>query len=240
MCVDRMYLTGRSEPSEAVIMIQNDWDELLKAEFQKPYFLELTRKIKEEYRTQPCYPPIGDVFNAFRLTPYHLVKVVILGQDPYHNPGEAMGLCFSVPKGVIIPPSLMNILQELKADLGYEPPGTGDLTKWGKSGVLLLNTIMTVRKNQPLSHKSLGWETFTDAVIDILDKKTEPLVFVLWGSQARSKKVLLGNQNHLVIEAAHPSPLSSYRGFFGSRPFSKINRYLTEHHVEPIDFDLNG
>lgn len=220
-------------------MINNDWDEILSNEFSKPYFKDLTSRIKDEYKHYTCYPAIGDVFNAFRLTPFHQVKVVIVGQDPYHNESEAMGLCFSVPKAVTIPPSLINILTELKNDLGHEIPKHGDLTKWAKEGVLLLNTIMTVRKNQPLSHKDFGWLTFTDEVIRLLDQKNEPLVFVLWGSHARSKKILLANPNHLVIENVHPSPLSSYRGFFGSKPFSKINQYLIKNHLKPIDFDLS-
>ena len=220
-------------------MINNDWDIILANELAKPYFKELTKKIIEEYHNSICYPPINDVFNAFRLTPFHQVKVVMVGQDPYHNEFEAMGLCFSVPQSVQIPPSLQNILTELKSDLGYEIPSSGDLTHWAKEGVLLLNTIMTVRKNQPLSHKDYGWQTFTDEVIRLLDQKTEPLVFVLWGSHARSKKALLTNPSHLVIENVHPSPLSAYRGFFGSKPFSKINQYLVNHHLKPIDFNLN-
>jgi len=220
-------------------MINNDWDEILALEFSKPYFKELTARIKEEYIQYRCFPPMNEVFNAFRLTPFHQVKVVIVGQDPYHNDHEAMGLCFSVPKGVIIPPSLVNIFTELRNDLGYEIPKNGDLTHWAKEGVLLLNTIMTVRKNQPLSHKDFGWLTFTDEVISILNQKKEPLVFVLWGSHARSKKTLLTNPQHLVIENVHPSPLSSYRGFFGSKPFSQINQYLVKNHLKPIDFDLS-
>lgn len=220
-------------------MINNDWDEILALEFSKPYFKELTARIKEEYIQYRCFPPMNEVFNAFRLTPFHQVKVVIVGQDPYHNDHEAMGLCFSVPKGVIIPPSLVNIFTELRNDLGYEIPKNGDLTHWAKEGVLLLNTIMTVRKNQPLSHKDFGWLTFTDEVISILNQKKEPLVFVLWGSHARSKKSLLTNPQHLVIENVHPSPLSSYRGFFGSKPFSQINQYLVKNHLKPIDFDLS-
>jgi uracil-DNA glycosylase len=221
-------------------MIGNSWDDILKAEFHRPYFLELTSKIKTEYAQYPCYPPIGEVFNAFRLTPYEAVKVVLLGQDPYHNPSEAMGLCFSVPSGVPKPPSLENIFIELKNDLGFDAPVSGDLTKWGKEGVLLLNTIMTVRKNAPLSHQALGWQTFTDEVIKILNQKPGPLVFVLWGSQARSKKSLLTNQDHLIIENVHPSPLSVYRGFFGSKPFSQINHYLQAKNAKPIDFDLKA
>lgn len=220
-------------------MINNDWDQILSNEFQKPYFKTLTETIKNEYLHHQCFPPIGDVFNAFRLTPFSQIKVVIVGQDPYHNPKEAMGLCFSVPRGVSIPPSLTNILIELKNDLGYHIPTSGDLTYWAKQGVLLLNTIMTVEMNKPLSHKGFGWERFTDEVIRIINQKKEPLVFVLWGSHARSKKALLSNPNHLIIENVHPSPLSVYRGFFGSKPFSKINQYLTLHNLQPVDFNLN-
>lgn len=220
-------------------MINNDWDQILSNEFQKPYFITLTETIKNEYLHHQCFPPIGDVFNAFRLTPFSQIKVVIVGQDPYHNPKEAMGLCFSVPIGVSIPPSLTNILIELKNDLGYRIPASGDLTYWAKQGVLLLNTIMTVEMNIPLSHKGFGWEQFTDEVIRMINQKKEPLVFVLWGSHARSKKALLSNPNHLIIENVHPSPLSVYRGFFGSKPFSTINQYLTLHNLQPIDFNLN-
>lgn len=220
-------------------MIHNDWDHILASEFAKPYFKTLTEQIKTEYRHHQCFPPIGDVFNAFRTTPFSQIKVVILGQDPYHNPGEAMGLSFSVPKGIILPPSLINILTELKNDLGYEIPSSGDLTPWAKRGVLLLNTIMTVERNKPLSHKGFGWEQFTDEVIRLIDRKLEPVIFVLWGSHARSKRQLLSNPNHLVIENVHPSPLSAYRGFFGSRPFSQINNFLVKNNVQPIDFDLS-
>jgi len=219
-------------------MINNDWDDLLAAEFKKPYFLTLVQTIKTAYAEGPCYPPIHAVFQALRLTAYADCKVVILGQDPYHNPGEAMGLCFSVPAGIPLPPSLQNILTELSSDLGCKLPTSGDLSKWAHQGVLLLNTILTVGKNHPLSHQNLGWETFTDHVISLLDHKPGPLVFVLWGSQAKSKKSLLSNPDHLVIENVHPSPLSVYRGFYGSRPFSHINAYLIKSGVKPIDFDL--
>jgi uracil-DNA glycosylase len=219
-------------------MTNNDWDELLKPEFQKPYFVPLVNSVKAEYAAHPCFPPIHMVFNALRHTAYQDVKVVILGQDPYHNPGEAMGLCFSVPAGVPFPPSLENILTELSSDLGCPNPVSGDLTKWTAEGVLLLNTILSVRKNSPLSHQNLGWQTFTDHIITLLDQKDTPIVFVLWGSHARSKKILLRNPRHLIIENVHPSPLSAYRGFFGSRPFSKINDYLVKNGVKPIDFDL--
>ncbi len=220
-------------------MLDNDWGFLLEREFQKPYFKELTARVKAEYQAGPCYPPIDRVFQAFRLTPYASVKVVILGQDPYHNPGEAMGLCFSVPDGIPLPPSLQNVFKELADDLGVAPVPSGDLTLWAQRGVLLLNTIMTVAKNRPLSHKNLGWESFTDAVIALLNQHPAPLVFVLWGANARAKKALLTDPRHLIVESPHPSPLSAHYGFFGSRPFSKINRFLESTGRGPVDFDLD-
>jgi len=218
-------------------VLDNDWGRLLEGEFAQPYFRELTERIKQEYRSGPCYPPIDRVFTAFRLTPYADVKCVILGQDPYHNPGEAMGLCFSVPDGVAVPPSLQNVFKELKDDLGVTIPASGDLSRWAKRGVLLLNTVMTVAKNRPLSHKGLGWETFTDHVIALLNDHPEPLAFLLWGANARSKKSLITNVRHLVLESAHPSPLSANYGFFGSRPFSRVNRFLESTGRGPVDFD---
>ncbi|MCK7485274.1 MAG: uracil-DNA glycosylase [Bacillus subtilis] len=219
-------------------MLDNDWGLLLEAEFAKPYFKELTAKVKASYQAGPCYPPIDRVFNAFRETPYASVKVVILGQDPYHNPGEAMGLCFSVPDGVPLPPSLQNIFKELRDDLGIAPSTSGDLTAWARRGVLLLNTVMTVQEHRPLSHRNIGWEVFTDRVIALLNDHPEPLVFVLWGANARAKKTLLSNPRHLVVESPHPSPLSAHYGFFGSRPFSSINRFLESTGRGPVDFDL--
>ncbi len=219
-------------------MIGNDWDAILEPEFQKPYFKELTAKVVEDYKKHICYPQIHDVFHAFRLTAYKDTKVLILGQDPYHNPGQAMGLAFSVPKGIPKPPSLLNIFTELEDDLGIKAPESGDLTKWCESGVLLLNAILSVRKNQPLSHKEFGWMRFTDHVISLLNQKPEPMVFVLWGSFARSKKVLITDPKHLIIENVHPSPLSAYRGFFKAKPFSKINKFLTSNGLEPVDFRL--
>jgi uracil-DNA glycosylase len=219
-------------------MLNNDWDDLLKEEFKKTYFLNLTKEILKEYEEYSCYPPIHDVFHALRLTSCKDTKVLILGQDPYHNPGQAMGLSFSVRKGVKLPPSLNNIFTELSSDLGCILPQSGDLTKWAQEGVLLLNAILSVRKNEPLSHQKLGWETFTDKIISILNKKETPMVFVLWGSYARNKKLLVTNPIHLVIENVHPSPLSVYRGFFGSKPFSKINQFLVETSQRPVDFTL--
>ncbi|MCK5731398.1 MAG: uracil-DNA glycosylase [Tenericutes bacterium] len=219
-------------------MIGNDWDKILEEEFNKEYFLECKEKVIADYKSHVCYPPIDKTFDAFRLSSYKDTKVLILGQDPYHNPSQAMGLAFSVPSGIAVPPSLVNIYKEYKHDLGYDLPNHGDLSKWGKSGVLLLNAILSVRKNQPLSHKTYGWMTFTDNIIKRLNKKNKPVVFVLWGSFARSKKKLITNDIHLVIENVHPSPLSAYRGFFDSKPFSKINNFLESTNQEPIDFCL--
>jgi len=219
-------------------MIGNDWDALLDPEFRKPYFQDLVRRVKSEYAASTCYPPIHSVFQALRETAFRDTKVVLLGQDPYHQPGQAMGLCFSVPEGGELPPSLDNIFTELVNDLGVPRPHSGDLTRWARRGVLLLNTILSVRRGAPLSHQGLGWESFTDHIITRLNEKPGPLVFVLWGSQARSKKALLSHPDHLIIENVHPSPLSAYRGFFGSKPFSRINAYLSAHGADPIDFDL--
>ncbi len=219
-------------------MIGNDWDKLLEPEFNREYFISLTNKVKEDYNKHICYPPINHVFDAFRLSSYKNTKVLILGQDPYHNPGQAMGLAFSVPKGIDTPPSLVNIFSELITDLGCKKPTSGDLTKWGESGVLLLNAVLSVRKNQPLSHRDYGWITFTDYVISLLSKKESPMIFVLWGSFARSKKKLITNKKHLIIENVHPSPLSAYRGFFGAKPFSQINKFLIQTNQTPIDFCL--
>ncbi len=219
-------------------MIGNDWDAILEPEFAKPYFVELKQKVVDDYSRHTCYPPINSVFNAFRLSSYSETKVLILGQDPYHNPGQAMGLAFSVPEGIEIPPSLANIYLELNSDVGCEMPESGDLTKWGKSGVLLLNAILSVRKNQPLSHRDYGWTIFTDHIISLLNEKDTPMVFVLWGAYARSKKSLITNSRHLIIENVHPSPLSSYRGFFRAKPFTKINDFLKRTNQTPIDFCL--
>lgn len=219
-------------------MFQNDWDHLLEQEFKEPYFRTLTEKVKAEYRQYTCYPPINHVFNALRLTSFEDTKVLILGQDPYHNPLQAMGLAFSVRKGIPIPASLQNIFLELSEDLKCSVPTSGDLTPWGKQGVLLLNAILSVRENQPLSHQRLGWGTFTDKIIQLLNEKPTPMVFVLWGASARNKASLITNPIHLVIENVHPSPLSASRGFFGSKPFSAINRFLVSTGQSPIDFTL--
>ncbi len=221
-------------------MIQNDWLEPLKPEFSKPYYAELFKFVKNEYSTRQIFPPADDIFNAFHLTPLHEVKVVILGQDPYHNDGQAHGLCFSVKPDVDIPPSLVNIYQELHDDLGCYIPNNGYLTKWAKQGVLMLNTVLTVRAHQANSHRGMGWEQFTDAAIRILNEQERPIVFILWGSPAQKKAQMLNNPKHLILKAPHPSPLSAYRGFFGSRPFSQTNEFLVKNGLEPIDWQIEN
>ena len=218
--------------------ISNDWLEALRGEFKKPYYRQLFETVKKEYATHQVFPPSDDIFNAFHLTPLKDVKVVILGQDPYHNVGQAHGLCFSVRRGVAIPPSLVNIYQELHDDLGCTIPNHGCLEKWARQGVLMLNTVLTVRAHQANSHRGIGWEEFTDAAIQALDEQDRPIVFILWGAPAQRKKVMLHNPKHLILEAPHPSPLSAFRGFFGSRPFSKTNAFLEAHGVEPIDWQI--
>lgn len=218
--------------------ITNDWSEPLREEYKKPYYRELYERVVEEYRTGTVFPPSDDIFNAFHLTPLSKVKVVILGQDPYHNYGQAHGLCFSVPPTAEIPPSLVNIYKELADDVGCSIPNNGCLIKWAKQGVLLLNTVLTVRAHQANSHQNIGWEKFTDAVIQIVDKQDEPIVFLLWGKPAQSKKQLLHNPKHLVLEAPHPSPLSAYRGFFGCKHFSQTNAFLVSHGKEAIDWQI--
>ena len=221
-----------------MIKFGNEWDDLLKDEFKKEYYLKLREFLKEEYSTKTIYPPMYDIFNAFKYTSYSDVKVVILGQDPYHGKGQAHGLCFSVLKGVNPPPSLVNIYKELNNDTGFQIPNHGELTKWAKEGILLLNTTLTVREASPNSHKGKGWETFTDNVISILNDREKPIVFLLWGGNARSKKALITNKNHLILETVHPSPLSAYGGFFGCGHFSKTNRFLEENNIEPIDWQV--
>ena len=220
--------------------IANDWLEPLKPEFSKPYYRKLYQTVNEEYRTHQIFPPADDIFNAFALTPLHEVKVVILGQDPYHGEGQAHGLCFSVKPDVEIPPSLVNIYKELQDDCGCEIPNNGYLTKWAKQGVLLLNTVLTVRAHQANSHRGIGWDEFTDAAIRILNEQDRPMVFILWGRPAQMKKSMLTNPNHLIIESPHPSPLSAYRGFFGSRPFSRTNKFLKEHGITEIDWQIEN
>ncbi len=218
--------------------ITNDWLEPLQGEFKKPYYKNLYTKVLEEYRTCAVYPPADDIFNAFHFTPLNEVKVVILGQDPYHGTGQAHGLCFSVNKDIEIPPSLVNIYQELHDDLGCAVPNNGYLEKWAKQGVLLLNTVLTVRAHAANSHRGIGWEEFTDAVIEIVSRQDRPIVYLLWGKPAQSKKRMLHNPKHLVLEAPHPSPLSAYRGFFGCKHFSQANAFLEEHGETPIDWQI--
>ncbi len=221
-------------------MISNDWLPALRPEFSKPYYAQLFAFVKQEYNTTQVFPPADDIFNAFHLTPLNQVKVVILGQDPYHNVGQAHGLCFSVQPDVEIPPSLVNIYQELHDDLGCYIPNNGYLVKWAKQGVLLLNTVLTVRAHIANSHRGRGWEEFTDAAIRVLNEQDRPIVFILWGKPAQMKKSMLNNPNHLILEAPHPSPLSAYRGFFGSRPFSKTNDFLVSHGETPIDWQIEN
>lgn len=218
--------------------ISNDWLEPLKPEFKKDYYKKLHQKVMEEYNSVLVFPPADDLFNAFHLTPLSNVKAVILGQDPYHNDGQAHGLCFSVKKGVEPPPSLVNIYQELHDDLGCPIPAHGNLEKWAKEGVLMLNTVLTVRAHQAFSHRGIGWEEFTDAAIRILNEQDRPIVFILWGKPAQEKAKMLNNSRHLILKAPHPSPLSAYRGFFGSKPFSQTNEFLQKNGVEPIDWSI--
>lgn len=220
--------------------ISNDWLEPLKPEFSKDYYKELYQKVIEEYKTQVVFPPSDDIFNAFALTPLKKVKVVIIGQDPYHNVGQAHGLCFSVRPEVDIPPSLVNIYKELKDDCGCEIPNNGYLVKWAEQGVLLLNTVLTVRAHQANSHRGMGWEQFTDAAIRVLNEEDRPIVFILWGAPAQKKKAMLNNPKHMILEAPHPSPLSAYRGFFGSKPFSKTNAFLEQNGLKPIDWQIEN
>lgn len=221
-------------------MIENDWLAELGTEFRKPYYKSLYEFVKAEYNTTQVFPPADDIFNAFHLTPLSQVKVVILGQDPYHNVGQAHGLCFSVKPEVDIPPSLVNIYKELQDDLGCYIPNNGYLVKWANQGVLLLNTVLTVRAHQANSHRGKGWEEFTDAAIQALNRQNRPIVFILWGRPAQTKKRMLDNPNHLILEAPHPSPLSAYNGFFGSKPFSRTNRFLQENGEAPIDWQIEN
>lgn len=223
-----------------MVNIGNDWDDLLDNEFKKPYYSELKTFLKSEYESHSIYPEMNDIFNALRYTAYNDVKTVILGQDPYHQPGQAHGLCFSVKKGIKPPPSLLNIYKELKSDLSINPPEHGELTSWAKSGVLLLNTVLTVRKGQPNSHKGRGWEFLTDRIIELLNERNTPLVFMLWGANAQKKAVLISNPVHMSLTAAHPSPLSAYNGFFGCKHFSKANIFLEQNGVKTIDFKIDN
>jgi len=219
-------------------MIGNDWDTLLVEEYKKEYFKDLEKFVIEEYKNKTIYPKINEVYNAFRYTSFEDIKVVIIGQDPYHGENQAEGLCFSVKKGIPKPPSLVNIFKELHDDLGYDIPKNGSLVDWTKEGVLLLNAVLTVEKDKAASHKGRGWETFTNEVIKVINTKTTPVVFILWGSYARSKKELITNDKHFIIESAHPSPLSAYNGFFGSHPFSKTNNFLINHGIKPVNWEI--
>lgn len=220
-------------------MIKNDWLDVIGREFEEPYYQDLYQFIMDEYSRHVIYPKEEDVFNAFHLTPFRNVKVVILGQDPYHNVGQAHGLCFSVKQEFEIPPSLMNIYKELQSDLGCEIPSHGYLEQWARQGVLLLNTVLTVRAHQANSHQGKGWEIFTDAVIRALNQQDRPIVFILWGKPAQQKKKMLNNPNHYIIESPHPSPLSAYRGFFGSKPFSRTNEFLRSMGIEEIEWRID-
>ena len=218
--------------------ITNDWQQPLEVEFKKPYYKDLYKKVLEEYRSRQIFPNPDDIFNTFHLTPLKDVKVVILGQDPYHNDGQAHGLCFSVKPDVEVPPSLVNIYKELQDDLGCRIPNNGYLVKWAKQGVLMLNTVLTVRAHQANSHRGIGWEQFTDAVIRAVDAQDRPIVFLLWGRPAQMKKSMLHNPKHLILEAPHPSPLSAYRGFFGCKHFSQTNAFLEKNGLAPIDWQI--
>lgn len=220
-------------------MINNDWDEVLSSVWNSPGYKKFMSIIDKKYSETTCFPEYNDIFNALKLTPYSKVKVVILGQDPYHGTGEAHGLSFSVKDDIKKPSSLKNIFKELHDDLGYPEPKSGNLEKWAKEGVLLLNSVLTVEKDKAASHKDLGWEILTDHIIKLLNMKETPIVFILWGNFAKKKKVYITNKKHLIIESPHPSPFSAYTGFFGSKPFSKTNNFLIKNNIEPIDFNLN-
>ena len=220
-----------------MISFGNDWDNLLEEEFKKDYYLALRQFLKTEYFSRPIYPPMNDIYNALRYTSCENTRVVILGQDPYHGAGQAHGLCFSVKEGTPPPPSLKNIFKELYDELGIPEPRTGELVGWAKQGVLLLNTTLTVREASPQSHKGRGWETLTDRIISIINEKNSPVVFMLWGGNARAKKTLITNRDHLVLECAHPSPLSAYAGFFGCGHFVKANAFLKSKGLNPIKWD---
>lgn len=221
-----------------MVHIGNSWDDKLSGEFDKDYYLQLREFLKEEYSSRTVYPDMYDIFNALKYTPYEDVRAVILGQDPYHEPGQAHGLCFSVQKGVEIPPSLVNIYRELEADLGIAPPRHGCLESWARNGVLLLNTVLTVREHAAHSHKGKGWEVFTDHVIRLLNERPEPMVFILWGRPAGRKADLITSPQHEIITGAHPSPLSAYKGFFGGRYFSRTNDFLVRSGSRPIDWRI--
>lgn len=215
-----------------------EWYDVLEEEFSKDYYINLMKFVEEEYRTNTVFPPREEVFNAFKYTPLSKVKCVIFGQDPYHNDGQAHGLAFSVNENIDIPPSLVNIYKEIQEDLGIEIPNHGSLVKWAKEGVLLLNTVLSVRAHEPNSHKNRGWEKFSDKIVEILNKQDRPIVYMLWGKPAQTKMKKLNNSKHLVLTAPHPSPLSAYRGFFGCKHFSKANEFLEKNNITPIDWRI--
>ena len=219
-------------------MIENDWVEHIQGEYKKPYYKSLYETVLKEYKTQEIYPPSKEIFKAYELCSYKKLKVVILGQDPYHGTGQAQGLSFSVKKGMPLPPSLQNIYRELSDDLSCPIPKNGDLRHWAEQGVLLLNTVLTVRAHQAFSHRGIGWEEFTDATISAIEEKEDPVVYILWGSPAQSKRKMIHQKKRLILTAPHPSPLSAYRGFFGSKPFSKCNAYLEKEGLSPIDWTI--
>jgi len=224
--------------SSVAVVFENDWQEIIGEEFEKEYYKKIRAFLKEEYTTTVIYPDMHDIFNALHYTSYKDVKVVILGQDPYHGPNEAHGLCFSVKEGIAIPPSLINIYKELNTDLGCYIPKKGYLKRWADQGALLLNAVLTVRANQAASHSKIGWQNFTDTVIKRLNERDDPVVFILWGNYARNKKELITNKIHYIIESAHPSPLSASRGFLGSKPFSKTNEFLKKIGKDLIDWQI--
>lgn len=219
-------------------MIGNDWDKKLNKIFETKEYRNLIKKVNNEYTNNICYPKYENIYNAFKLTPYSKVKVVIVGQDPYHGEGQSHGLSFSVQKVIKLPPSLKNIFKELNSDLKINLTSSGDLTKWAKQGVLLLNSVLTVQKDKPASHKNLGWDILTDAVIKLLNEKKDPIVFILWGNFAKSKSELITNKKHHIIQSSHPSPFSARKDFFGSKPFSKTNTFLQKNNYKEIDFSL--
>lgn len=233
-----MWVKGIKGVLQLGQILKNDWEPLLEDEFSKPYYLKLREFLKKEYANQTIYPPMHDIYNALHYTPFADVKVVILGQDPYHGPGQAHGLSFSVQPGVKVPPSLVNIFKELQSDLGHEPPHDGYLVNWAQQGVLLLNNVLTVRKGIAHSHRGKGWEKFTNRVIETLNQKEHSIVYILWGKAAQDKQSLIDLSKHYTITSPHPSPLSAYRGFFGSRPFSKTNAILKQENLSEIDWQL--
>ena len=222
------------------VNIGNSWDDILKDEWNKDYYLELRKLLKKEYKNYNIYPSMYDIFNALKFVSYEDCKVVILGQDPYHGENQAHGFSFSVKKGVKIPPSLLNIYKELHDDLGCYIPDNGNLEKWARQGVLLLNTTLTVRAHQANSHEKIGWHILTDRIIELLNEREKPIVFILWGKNAQEKIRLITNPNHLIIKSSHPSPFAAHRGFFGSKPFSRTNEFLSENGIEPIDWQIEN